>query len=75
MQNMVNILGLDSLYAKEEMTEFAEKAARNINGALTDLGLPQSATMDLIKTNLFRCYIFCGNVTCCCASISKLTVF
>lgn len=60
MFNMVNILGLDKLYGEQEMNEFAEKAARNVNAALTDLGLPKSATIDLIKTNLFRCYIFCG---------------
>lgn len=60
MGNITQILGLDELYGEEQLRAFAEKASRNIEGALTDMGLPRSATMSLTKVNLFKAIIFCG---------------
>ncbi|KAF8251004.1 hypothetical protein K440DRAFT_659216, partial [Wilcoxina mikolae CBS 423.85] len=59
--NITQILGLGELYDEEQLRAFAEKASRNIEGALTDMGLPKSATMSLTKVNLFKAIIFCDD--------------
>ncbi|KAF8463916.1 hypothetical protein BDZ91DRAFT_296920 [Kalaharituber pfeilii] len=61
MRNLIQILGLDQLYTGPMLEEFARKAAKNIDRALNDLGLPRSETLNLTKANLFRTIIFCDD--------------